>query len=99
MTDEQYSLSVMNLANPRTPQKRAAIVDLITSHPCKRLFEAAEELYSMEDELGNDIDEKEDAPLTNDKEEDQTNPAHQRIIVSTIFFYEDHQIYLDEKFC
>ncbi|KAK3789896.1 hypothetical protein RRG08_031781 [Elysia crispata] len=37
-TSAEYAQATLNLVNPKTPEKRAAIMGMQNSHPCKTLF-------------------------------------------------------------
>ncbi|KAK3794432.1 hypothetical protein RRG08_047063 [Elysia crispata] len=58
----EYAQAILNLVNPRTPEKRAAIMGMQNSHPYKALFveeDEEEEAYSdMESELGIVVNEE-----------------------------------------
>ena len=58
-TNKEYAQTVLNLINPRTPEKRVAIMEIRKFHPCRALFyEELEEMqYDMENELGIAIEE------------------------------------------
>ena len=55
-TSAEYAQATLNLVNPRIPEKRAAIMGMQNSRPCKALFveeDEEEEAYSdIESELG-----------------------------------------------
>ena len=55
-TSAEYAQATLNLVNPKTPEKRAAIMGMQNSHPCKTLFveeDKEEEAYfDIESELG-----------------------------------------------
>ena len=55
-TSAEYAQATVNLVNPKTPEKRAAIMGMQNSHPCKALFveedEEEEAYFDIASELG-----------------------------------------------
>ena len=88
MTPEQYTTNVCNLLNPNTPEKRAAIVETLKTHPCRKLFVASEMIYDVEEELGLEVDDQEEEGVEEVEEFDDKNPIHNRDQINTILYPE-----------
>ena len=61
-TSAEYTQATLNLVNPKTPEKRTAIMGMQNSHPCKALFveedEEEEAYFDIESELGIVVNEE-----------------------------------------